>query len=124
MVLDEFVYNPSSGAGKVTARILKGVFRFVSGAIARKRPDDMSIKTPVGVIGIRGTIGGGQVSDNTTLLLLFGPKEGNNAGNRKGQLKFTGNNGDNQTLLQPGSGLNADKNGVGKPFKVPKGQLD
>src|SRR5581483_7297571 len=55
MVLDSFVYDPN-GSSKLSARILKGVFRFVTGKIAKKRPSDMEVKMPVGVIGIRGTI--------------------------------------------------------------------
>jgi len=124
MVLDEFVYNPSSGSGKLSARILKGVFRFVSGAIARKQPEDMSIKTPVGVIGIRGTIGGGDVGDDSVLIVLFGPKEGNNAGNRTGQLKLTSNNGNSVYILQPGYGAKMDANSVSKAFKISKSQLE
>ncbi|MBI5629884.1 MAG: FecR domain-containing protein [Elusimicrobia bacterium] len=61
MVLDEFVYDPVTDAGKVTARITKGAFRFVSGKIARKKPSNVQIKLPVGTIGIRGTIVVGQI---------------------------------------------------------------
>ncbi|MBI5882485.1 MAG: FecR domain-containing protein, partial [Elusimicrobia bacterium] len=56
LVLDEFVYDPGTGAGKMTARVTKGVFRFVTGKIARETPSNMRVKLPVGVIGIRGTI--------------------------------------------------------------------
>src|SRR5215510_1689763 len=31
MTIDEFVYDPRSGTGKVAARVTKGFFRFVSG---------------------------------------------------------------------------------------------
>ncbi|HME59148.1 MAG TPA: FecR family protein [Terracidiphilus sp.] len=55
MVLDEFVYDPSTSAGKVTARLTKGIFRFVTGKVARKNPEDLKVKLPVGTIGIRGT---------------------------------------------------------------------
>ena len=41
MVLDEFVYDPATSAGKVTARVAKGVFRFVTGKVARQAPANM-----------------------------------------------------------------------------------
>ncbi|MFZ0818551.1 MAG: FecR domain-containing protein [Candidatus Acidiferrales bacterium] len=55
MVIDEFVYDPNTSVGKITARITKGVFRFVSGKVAREQPDNMKINVPTGTIGIRGT---------------------------------------------------------------------
>ncbi|MBI5745247.1 MAG: FecR domain-containing protein [Elusimicrobia bacterium] len=55
MTLDEFVYDPASSAGKVSAKVTKGVFRFVTGKVARKEPENMKVKMPVGTIGIRGT---------------------------------------------------------------------
>ena len=59
--IDQFVYDPSTGAGKVTASIAKGVFRFITGKIARKRPEDMTVRLPTATIGIRGTIVAGAV---------------------------------------------------------------
>ncbi|GAC1310783.1 MAG: hypothetical protein NVSMB24_28770 [Mucilaginibacter sp.] len=52
MVLDEFVYDPDTNAGKITARVVKGIFRWVSGKMAH---DSVKVKLPVGTIGIRGT---------------------------------------------------------------------
>jgi hypothetical protein len=55
MLLDEFVYDPDTSASKVTARIIKGVFRFVTGKIARKKPSKAKVMLPVGTLGGRGT---------------------------------------------------------------------
>ncbi|HTY64282.1 MAG TPA: FecR domain-containing protein [Acidobacteriota bacterium] len=55
MVLDEFVYDPSTNIDKVTARLAKGIFRWVTGKVARKSPDQLRVKLPVATIGIRGT---------------------------------------------------------------------
>lgn len=52
MVLDEFVYDPSSSPEKITARVLKGTFRWVSGKVAH---DSVKVNLPSGTIGIRGT---------------------------------------------------------------------
>jgi hypothetical protein len=54
MVLDEFVYDPDTSLGKVTARLTKGVFRFVTGKV-RSGPDNLKVNVPTGTIGIRGT---------------------------------------------------------------------
>src|ERR1700720_257293 len=39
MTLDEFVYDPKTSAGKVTAQVSKGAFRFVTGKVARAHPE-------------------------------------------------------------------------------------
>jgi hypothetical protein len=55
MVIDEFVYDPEINASKITARLAKGIFRWVTGKVARKDPAKMKVTLPVGTIGIRGT---------------------------------------------------------------------
>ena len=55
--IDDFVYDPATGAGQMTASLTKGLFRFVAGNIAKGDPDDMQINLPTGTIGIRGTTG-------------------------------------------------------------------
>lgn len=59
--IDEFVYDPTTGAGKLTASVAKGIFRFITGRIARKNPKDMTVRLPTATIGIRGTIVAGAV---------------------------------------------------------------
>ncbi len=56
LAIDEFVFDPSSEGGTTDFSILRGLFVFTSGLIGRDDPDDVSIDTPVGSIGIRGTI--------------------------------------------------------------------
>ena len=55
MVIDEFVYDPVSTPAKVTARIVRGIFRFITGTVARRQPPGHEVVVPSGVIGIRGT---------------------------------------------------------------------
>jgi hypothetical protein len=62
MALDEFVYDPSTESGVQNFSVLKGVFVYTSGLIGREDPDDVQIDTPVGSIGIRGTIIAGDVN--------------------------------------------------------------
>ncbi|MBO6783016.1 MAG: FecR domain-containing protein [Alphaproteobacteria bacterium] len=101
LVIDEFVYDPATSAGKVTASVVKGAFRFVSGRVAKEEPSNMSVKTPVGTIGIRGTSAAGVIapadpndpaSPLTGTFVLLGPGTGNNAGERAGRILVT--NGD------------------------------
>jgi hypothetical protein len=55
MVIDEFVYDPDTSVHKVSARVTKGVFRWVTGKVARENLGNMKVTLPVGTIGIRGT---------------------------------------------------------------------
>ncbi len=55
MVIDEFVYDPDTNVHKVTARITKGLFRWVTGKVARKNIAQMKVTLPAGYAGIRGT---------------------------------------------------------------------
>ena len=73
LVLDEFVYDPASGEGGVGAVIKRGAFRFVSGRIAKLKPQNMRVVAGNSSIAVRGTevlgtIGGGQDS----VILLSG----------------------------------------------------
>ncbi|MBG78428.1 MAG: hypothetical protein CL570_05295 [Alphaproteobacteria bacterium] len=61
LAIDEYVYDPVTEAGQTDFSVLKGVFVYTSGAIGRDDPDDVTIDTPVGSIGIRGTIIAGDV---------------------------------------------------------------
>ena len=73
MVLDELVYDAATGTGSMAVDMLEGAFSFVSGEIAKTGPDAMEVKTPVAVIGIRGTTVAGKaaVEGNETVLLYY-----------------------------------------------------
>ena len=93
LVLDEFVYDPHTGAGKVSAQILKGAFRFVTGQIARVRPSRMKVTLPMGTIGIRGTMVAGRVDGQDADVVLIGPGADNDAHERRGGITITNNYG-------------------------------
>jgi hypothetical protein len=110
MVLDTFVYDPATNAGKVSASITKGVFRFVTGKIARRKPDDMKVSLPLGTIGIRGTIVGGSIDGDKTQVILLGPGPANNTGDPIGGITVSNqfgsvdiNAGGWATTLTPGA---------------------
>ena len=54
VVIDEFVYDPNRGAGKMAVSMTKGVLRFVGGNISYA--GGATVKTPVATIGIRGGV--------------------------------------------------------------------
>lgn len=62
LALDELVYNPETHEGSSAFSILKGVFVFSSGAIAKLDPTQMTVHTTVATIGIRGTKVAGEVN--------------------------------------------------------------
>lgn len=70
--VDEFVYDPATDDGKVKASMLKGIFRVVSGKVAHKQPENMSVGLPAGTIGFRGTIVGGIITGQQSLIALLG----------------------------------------------------
>lgn len=54
LVIDDFVYDPKSGAGRLGLKAASGTVRYVSGAIA-KDPKNVKINTPTAAIAVRGT---------------------------------------------------------------------
>ncbi|MEM9681838.1 MAG: DUF4114 domain-containing protein [Pseudomonadota bacterium] len=63
LALDELTYNPQDQSGEVSVSMLKGVFIFTSGLVAKKDPSQMTVNTPVALIGIRGTVVTGNLDD-------------------------------------------------------------
>ncbi len=55
LTVDEYVYAPNKGNLKLGASLAKGTLAYLSGAIAKIKPDAVSVKTPTGTIGVRGT---------------------------------------------------------------------
>ena len=55
LTVDEYVYAPAQGQLALGARLVKGTLNYVSGVIAKLKPDAVTVKTPTGIIGVRGT---------------------------------------------------------------------
>jgi hypothetical protein len=55
LTVDEYLYAPSQGKLKLGSSLAKGSMNYVSGVIAKLQPDAVSVKTPTGTIGVRGT---------------------------------------------------------------------
>jgi hypothetical protein len=75
--MDKLVYDLASGKGASTFSLLQGVIVFISGDIAHNNPGQMTIRTPVANMAIRGTEGilkGDALGkDNAATLLKGGP---------------------------------------------------
>lgn len=55
MTVDEYLYAPSKKQFKLGARMSQGTLNYVSGVMAKLKPDAVAINTPSGIIGVRGT---------------------------------------------------------------------
>ncbi len=54
ITIDEYVYDPAAGAGRMTASIGKGLLRFVGGQISHTV--GATFKTPMATLGVRGGV--------------------------------------------------------------------
>lgn len=55
LTVDEYLYAPSQGQLKLGTSMSKGSLNYVSGVIAKLKPEAVTVKTPGGIIGVRGT---------------------------------------------------------------------
>jgi len=55
IVIDDFVYDPKKGTGKLALNMAMGTARYASGQIAKNNPQQVAIKTPTATIAVRGT---------------------------------------------------------------------
>ncbi len=55
MTVDEYLFAPAQGQLKLGTRLDKGSLNYVSGLIAKLKPEAVTVKTPTGTIGVRGT---------------------------------------------------------------------
>lgn len=55
LVIDEFVYDPNSGKGKLGMKATMGTVRYASGLIAKNNKEEVKVKTPTASISVRGT---------------------------------------------------------------------
>ncbi len=127
IVVDQFVYDPATDAGKVSVRVMEGTFRFITGKIAHKNPQNMQVDLPNGTIGVRGTMVMGKVDGTKSLAILTGPGDKNNTGSRHGAIIVGGKGGDNSKsvrIAKTGFGTEIDGTGAPKmPFLVPQNIL-
>ena len=104
MTIDEFVYDPNANGGRIDASLAKGVFRFVTGKVARDEPENVNLRLPEGSIGVRGTIAAIRVGATGSVVALLGPGPFNDADERVGGLHVR-TPGGSEDLVTPGFGV-------------------
>lgn len=55
LTVEDYLYNPNQNQYAFGAQLAKGTLNYISGAIAKHRPQAVQVKTPTAVIGVRGT---------------------------------------------------------------------
>jgi hypothetical protein len=55
LVVDDFVYDPKKGSGKLAMKVVMGTARYASGQIAKTNPQQVAVSTPTATIAVRGT---------------------------------------------------------------------
>ena len=53
--IDKYQFQPQNDQLELNASIIKGTLHYISGVIAKLKPDAVAVTTPTGVIAVRGT---------------------------------------------------------------------
>ena len=53
--IDDFVYSPSTGRGKIGLKAALGTVRYASGKIAHNNRENVNVQTPTASVAVRGT---------------------------------------------------------------------
>jgi len=103
LTIDRFVFDPATDTGTVAASITKGAFRFITGRVAIKDPQRMSVRLPQATIGVRGTMVAGEVreAENVSEVVLLGPGPENTANDKIGAISVS-NAAGSVTIERPG----------------------
>lgn len=107
LVIDEFVYSPSAGTGRIVATFGRGVARYVGGRISKQR-GGVTINTRQGTIGVRGGMTNLVDRDGQTVFSFLYGKD----------LTFVGRNGKKTRVYRPGFSIVAN-GGQGASQRTP-----
>ena len=72
LIIDEFVYDPNTSTGSLALKASFGTVRYASGQIAKNSRQNVKIRTPTAVVGVRGTDFTMTIDEtgNSTIILL------------------------------------------------------
>ncbi len=102
LVIDEFIYDPNTDTGKLTANFTRGVLRYVSGKVASANPTNVTIKTRTATIGVRGTalfaVDDPEATEDQTFVGLLGPGANNDGNLRAGGMTVSNDFGSTDVL--------------------------
>jgi hypothetical protein len=75
LTVDDFVYKPGRRGGTLAIKV-RGAFLFVGGKVESPRGGNVTIDTPIGTLGVRGTtVWGGRVDGGYGVIVLDGQVE-------------------------------------------------
>lgn len=75
LLVNQYLYQNNPEQDGSSVEVLKGTFRFVSGLIAKEKPEAMEVNTSVATIGIRGTTVVGEVNETSATIILDQPED-------------------------------------------------
>ncbi len=111
IVIDEMVYDPSGDNSSLAVSVAQGAFRYLSGEIGKRNPQNVTINTPNGSIGIRGTNLFATQTNGNWFFGLLGPGPGNNSGDKPGGFVFKNAQGET-SVSRPGYGFAVETGGA------------
>src|SRR5437763_6373350 len=115
LTIDQFVYDPRSGTGKLAMTTTRGLLRFVGGKLS-KQDEGVTLRTNSATLAVRGGAFLLNQAPGGALEAVFIYGRG---------LTVTGASGISQTLQRPGFAVTVAGPGAipSAPFAVPPGQL-
>ena len=96
IVINEFIYDPNQDneLNKISAEVMQGSLKVVTGLISRENPENLLITLPTGVLATRGTEVQALVKPGQEdIVVLLGPGPNNAAGERAGAVEVSNNQG-------------------------------
>jgi len=119
LVIDELVYDPAGGTGLLNATFSEGMFRYISGDIAKTEAENVTIITPSGTISVNGTalfvIDDSET--NSIFVGLLGPGRSRTTDLRPGGFVFANDRGSTE-VKRPGFGVFVARGGMFAPGEV------
>ena len=81
IVVDEYIFDPDPSRSRLALNMASGTARFLTGALGRINKENVSIRTPVASIAIRGTSFTTHVSEiGETMVILLPDENGESSG--------------------------------------------
>ena len=96
IVINEFIYDPNQNneLNKISAELMQGSLKVVTGLISKENPENLLITLPTGVLATRGTEVQALVKPGQNdVVVLLGPGPNNAAGERAGSVEVSNNQG-------------------------------
>ena len=96
IVINEFIYDPNQNneLNKISAELMRGSLKVVTGLISKENPENLLITLPTGVLATRGTEVQALVKPGQNdVVVLLGPGPNNAAGERAGSVEVSNNQG-------------------------------